>query len=169
MVESKTSPRRLEAVEKQRKALELRMAGRTWQEIGRAVGYSNHSGAIAAVNAALLKTLREPSDRYRALTVERLTKIIATFWPLMLAHDEKATVIVLRAIEQFRTLLGLDARVPLPGSSRENPLWTQSVEAVDLSNASDAELDSIIDKAKAIKEAGRIVEGEVVGRASNDS
>ena len=169
MPESKTSPRRIAAVDKQRQALELRMAGRRWQEIAQAVGYASHSGAIAAVNAALEKTLKEPADRHRALTIERLTKLLATYWPAMLAgvthvegtnqwvlNDTKAAGVCLGAIDRIRALLGLDAKAPVPGSSRDNPLWTQSTDAIDLSGATDAELDEIIEKAKAIQEAGNI-------------
>mgnify|MGYP003667893732 CR=1 FL=1 len=63
--ESKTSPRRIQAVFKQRQALELRMAGRNYDEIAEALGYAGHTSALAAVNKALEKTLEEPSQRYR--------------------------------------------------------------------------------------------------------
>ena len=61
MPESKLSPRRIAAVEKQGQALELRMAGRTWREIAEALGYASHSGAIEAVRVALQKTVEEPA------------------------------------------------------------------------------------------------------------
>ena len=132
------------------------MAGLTWQQIGERAGYASHSGAIAAVDAALKRTLQTPSDQYRALTIERLTKVVASFWPRLLQGDEKAAAVVLRAIEQFRGLMGLDAKDPAPGSSRDHPLWTQPVDAIDLSAATDPELDEFIEKARAIQEAGRI-------------
>jgi hypothetical protein len=109
--ESEFSVRRLEAVDKQRRALELRKAGRTWAEIARVVGYKNHSGAIAAVKVALEKTLKEPADHYRALTLERLTDVIRVYWGDMLNHDLRATDRVLRAIADIRALLGLDAPI----------------------------------------------------------
>ena len=52
VVESSMSPRRINAVEKQRRAVELRLAGRTWQEIADALGYSSHTSAIDAVKTA---------------------------------------------------------------------------------------------------------------------
>jgi hypothetical protein len=109
--ESKMSPRRIEAVEKQQRALALRKAGRTWDEIARIVGYSNHSGAIAAVKSAMAKTLQEPADHYRALTLERLTEVIKVYWGDMLNHDLGATDRVLRAMSDMRQLLGLDAPI----------------------------------------------------------
>jgi hypothetical protein len=111
MPESKMSPRRIDAVEKQRRALELRKAGRSWSEIANAVGYKNHSGAIAAVKVALEKTLQEPSQHYRALTLERLTEVLKTYWTDMLNHDLAATGIVLRTVADIRALLGLDAPI----------------------------------------------------------
>lgn len=109
--ESKLSPRRIEAIEKQRRALELRMAGRSWSDIAKAVGYSNHTGAIAAVKVALEKTLQEPAQHYRALTLERLTRILQVYWTDMLNHDLQATDRVLRVISDMRSLLGLDAPI----------------------------------------------------------
>ena len=154
--ESIYSKRRLEAVEKQRRALELRMAGRQWAEIAKAVGYASHSGAIAAVEAALKKTLTPAVEEHRALTLERLTRILASYWPAMLQGDAQSAGICLGSIDRMRGLLGLDIKDPAPGSSKANPLWTQQVEAVDLSAASDADLDAIIDKARAIQEAGKL-------------
>lgn len=109
--ESKTSPRRLAAVFKAEKALELRMAGRRWQEIADALGYKTRQGPMMAVEAALKRTLQAPTDQWRALTSERLTKVLQVFWPRMLQGDEKAADRVLKAIEALSRLLGLDAPV----------------------------------------------------------
>jgi hypothetical protein len=111
MPESKYSPRRIKANEKQRRALELRMAGRAWSEIAEAVGYSTHTGAIAAVKVALDKTLQEPAQHYRALTLERLTRVLQVHWPSMLNHEMAATDRVLRTLADIRALLGLDAPI----------------------------------------------------------
>ena len=107
--ESLTSPRRIRAVEKQRQALELRMAGRTFAEIAKRLGYANHAGAIAAVQTALAKTLQPTGDQFRALTLERLTKVLQVHWSAMLERDEKSSALVLRTIGDIRELLGLDA------------------------------------------------------------
>ena len=109
--ESKYSPRRIEATEKQRKALQLRMAGRTWQEIADALEYKSHASAIAAVESALKRTLRPPAEQFRALTLERLTMILQVWWPALLQRDEKAADIVLKTNRQISDLLGLNAPV----------------------------------------------------------
>ena len=72
--ESKLSPRRIGAVQKQQQALEMRIAGHNWQEIADTLGYSDHSGAFRAVESALQKTLKAPSEEYKFLGI-----IIAAF------------------------------------------------------------------------------------------
>ena len=107
--ESKTSLRRIQAVAKQREAREMRMSGRTFEDIAGQLGYSSHSGAMAAVKKALDKTLEAPAAQYRALTLERLTKVLNVFWPAMLSGDDDAARTVLHAIRDIRQLMGLDA------------------------------------------------------------
>lgn len=109
--ESLTSPRRIRAVEKQQQAIELRMAGRTYAEIAKALHYANHAGAIAAVKKGLERTLQPAADEFRALTLERLTKVLQVHWPSMLQKDEKSSALVLSTIKDIRELLGLDAPV----------------------------------------------------------
>jgi hypothetical protein len=139
MAESKYSPRRIQANEKQRRALELRMAGRSWADIAKAVGYSNHTGAIAAVKVALDKSLQEPAQHYRALTLERLTRVLQVHWPSMLNHDMPATDRVIRVIADIRALLGLDAPI------KEDIILTGRVE-YDFRAELDARLVTLLER-----------------------
>ena len=107
--ESKLSPRRIEARNKQQQALELRMAGRTWQEIAEHLGYKSHTGAIEAVKVALARSNHEAAEDYRNLTLGRLTKILQVHWPLMLQADPVASKLCLQTIKDMRELTGLDA------------------------------------------------------------
>ena len=154
--ESRTSPRRLAAADKQRQALELRKAGATFHSIAQALGYATAQGALMAVEAGLRKTLQQPADELRRLDLERLDTLLLAVWPQARQASFGAIDMVLKILTRKAKLLGLDIVAPLPGSSRDNPLWTQSTDVVDLSAATDAELDDIIQKAEAIKEAGRI-------------
>ena len=122
--ESKTSPRRIRAVEKQRRALELRSAGLSYAIIARELGYRNHTSAMYAVNTALAKTLAEPADHYRKLTLERLTVVLRTFWGDMVASHErgatldsraKAGAMVLKTLDSVSKLLGLEVPIPITG------------------------------------------------------
>ena len=135
--ESKMSPRRITAVQKQRQALELRMAGRTWQEIADNVGYKGHSGAIAAVESALLRTLQPPANEYRALTLERLTKVLQVHWPSMLQGDYSSGRMVLQAIGDIRKLMGLDAPVQMEHGGNGIPIQHEVV-SVELGDINDA-------------------------------
>ena len=137
MPESKMSPRRVSAVDKQRQSLELRMAGRTWQEIADVVGYRDHSGAVRAVESALQRTLQEPSNQYRALTLERLTKVLQVFWPNMLQGDHGAARMVLQTLTDIRKLMGLDAPVQVEHGGSGTPIRHEviSIDATDISGA----------------------------------
>jgi hypothetical protein len=105
--EPKTSKRRIEAVDKQRKAVELRKSGASYERIAEEIGYSSKSGAFKAVAVALLKTLQEPADGLRRLEVERLDDILEKMW------DKRDKPIyadrILKVMERRAKLLGLDA------------------------------------------------------------
>src|ERR1700736_4114313 len=72
---SPTSPRRLRALENQRQALGLRMAGASFDEIAESLGYANRAGAHKAVMTAIEGTLREPAAQVRELELKRLDRL----------------------------------------------------------------------------------------------
>jgi hypothetical protein len=109
-------------------ALELRMAGRTYQEIADAIGYKTPQGAIMAVKAMLDRTLKPPAEQWRALTVERLTKVLQVYWPSMLQGNHDATHEVLEAITDLRQVLGIDA--PVKGLGTTINLDNRKVEII---------------------------------------
>ncbi len=157
MPESKTSRRRISAIEKQRQALELRNAGRTYAEIAKALNYRTHTSAIAAVKVALKRTLQPAAEEYRALTLERLTAVLRTFWPLMIAGpvDDriKAARPVLQAIEQMRALLNLDVPKPQIGTE-EDPLTIElrMVQDYDYSKLTQAEIEDLLGHARIVEQ-----------------
>ncbi len=85
-----TSERRLEAVEKQRQALELRKAGLSYPKIADSLGYEGPSGAYQAVMSALDKTLREPAEEVRKLELDRIDHLQSLIWSRLLAGDDVA-------------------------------------------------------------------------------
>ena len=135
--ESKMSPRRIEAVHR-RQALELRMAGRTWQEIADNLGYANHTGAIAAVRTALQSTLQPPADHFRALTLERLTKVLQVHWPLMLQADPVSTRLCLQVIGDIRQLMGLDSATKLEHTGADGAPIRHEVITLDIGDITEA-------------------------------
>ena len=136
--ESKMSPRRIEAVRRQQHALELRMAGRTWQEIADNLGYANHSGALLAVKAALQSTLQPPADHFRALTLERLTKVLQVHWPLMLQADAVATRLCLQVIGDIRQLMGLDSPSKMEHTGADGAPIRHEVLTLDVGEIAEA-------------------------------
>lgn len=85
------------------------MAGWSYAVIASQLGYKDHTSALYAVRIALKKTLQEPAEHYRALTLERLTKVLNVWWLPMVNGDHQATDKVLAVITDIRALLGLDA------------------------------------------------------------
>jgi len=111
MSESKTSKRRIAAVEKQAKALELRKAGVTFEGIASSLGYAGPSGAFKAVMSALDKTLQEPAEGLRSIEWLRLEQMQRAIWPEAMSGDLAAMDRLVRIMERRARLLGLDSRI----------------------------------------------------------
>ncbi|MCP6652171.1 hypothetical protein NL518_29175, partial [Klebsiella pneumoniae] len=69
------SERRITAAQKQRRALELRAAGKTFPQIAEELGYRSVSSAYGAVMRGLERTLQEPAEELRRLEAERLDRL----------------------------------------------------------------------------------------------
>jgi hypothetical protein len=109
--EPKTSVRRLAAIEKQRLALEFRMAGVPFRDIAQRLGYGGPAGAFKAVQSAIKATLQEPANEVRRLEDQRLDKLLSVWWPRMLAGEAEAAEKVLAVMKRRAALLGLDAPI----------------------------------------------------------
>ena len=133
--ESKASPRRIAVAERRGKALRLRAAGRTYDEITQALGYSTRSACIQDIQRALAATVAEPAAELRTLELERLDKALAVAFEVLttrhLAHSNGRVVLhpetrqplrddgprlnaidrIVRVSESRRKLLGLDKQV----------------------------------------------------------
>ena len=112
MPESKSSPRRIAAKERQKQALELRIAGVTFQTIADRVGYKSPQAAWDAVSRALAEIPRPAAEQLRALDVERLDKLEVAVWPRALRGEPDAVLSALRILGQRAKLLGLEVPVP---------------------------------------------------------
>lgn len=112
--EPKPSVRRqLNAVDKQVRALELRKAGKTLEQIANELGYASKSGAAKALSVALQKTIQEPADELRTLESQRLDALLHSLWPNALSGDTRAIDTCLRVMDRRAKLLGLDAPAKL--------------------------------------------------------
>ena len=114
--ESRTSKRKIEALQKEQKALELRIGGAPYRIIGEALGYADPSGAAKAVYRALDRIrseIRESADQYIQLQLERLDKMLLGVWPEAVKGRYGAIDRVLKIEERRAKLLGLDAATEL--------------------------------------------------------
>jgi hypothetical protein len=107
-----TSPKQIEADERQAKALELRKAGVSLSDIAAELGYASPSGVSEAIKAVLEKTRAEPAAEYREIMTARLDEMLATIWPVALSGDMDAMMTVLRIEERRARLMGLDRPGP---------------------------------------------------------
>ena len=132
------SVKKLETIDKQKQALELRLAGRTWQEIADALGYASTGGAVAAVKTVLSRSDADYGDSFRTLTLERLTKILQTYWPAMLRGDQSSATVCLKTIKDMRDVTGIDMPARVEHSGPEgNPIQHQVV-TLDVGDIEDA-------------------------------
>jgi len=100
----------MEKLDRQRKAVELRIMGLTYRQIAEKLGYKSTSSVQKALQAAIRKTLQEPTDELRAMESAKLDFI----WKGMLSNlqadklDYKAWEMLLRVMNRRAALLGLD-------------------------------------------------------------
>ena len=97
------------AVDRQRRALELRRQGASYSTIASRLGYANKGGAHKLVRRALRATLQEPADELRRLETERLDALLRALWHKAIAGHGAAIDRVLKVMERRANLLGLDA------------------------------------------------------------
>ena len=104
---SKNSKRVL-AMEKQRKALELRKGGASYASIAQAVGYKDQSGARKAVQRAFRDVIQEPALEVKTIQIERLNHMLLTLWPKVQQGDENAINTSLRVMDKIDRLMGTE-------------------------------------------------------------
>ena len=120
--------RRIQAHERQLKALELRLAGVTYQQIADELGYSGRQGAFKAVESALKLTLREPAEALRKIPAERLDRANLAIWRAVSAGDTHAIDTMLRIEARRARLLGLDAPAKVEQSMPEGEIRVITLE-----------------------------------------
>jgi phosphohistidine swiveling domain-containing protein len=100
---------RLQARERQRRALELRKAGLTYVQIAQQLGYSDHTGARQAVLKAFDEIIVEPTVDLRNLQYERLNHMLLVLWPKVQGGDERSIATALAIMKDMNALMGTEA------------------------------------------------------------
>jgi hypothetical protein len=108
MAESKTSARRIEAVEKQRSALEYRKMGATYEQIAEQVGYKSPQAAHEAIKSALKRIVAEPGEDVLKLELSRLDAMFMPHYQRATQGDHASTVRCLEIMTRRAKMLGID-------------------------------------------------------------
>lgn len=107
----KTKPETIEARMKAAKALELRMEGKSFDQIAEEAGYNSRQAAHDAVKRALDRIEREPADALVKLDLERLDVLWQIQYLNAQAGDVQAMAACMKIMERRARLLGLDAPI----------------------------------------------------------
>jgi len=144
----------LEATRRQSRAVQLRLDGYTYQQIADVLGYSNHSGARAAVKAALKKTLQEPADELRIVMCMRFDKYLEELWrrkDMIIKTDQFGCNTYLHVKSIIETALKIERqRAELLGLNiRPEPVMPEEIlpEGADMAKV---ELEVLRERARAL-------------------
>ena len=105
----KTSPVTAAAKLKAAKALELRMEGKTFEDIAKEAGYNSKQAAYDAVKRSLDAVTREPAEELIKLDLERLDVLWQIQYLNAQGGDVQALAACMKLMERRARLLGLDA------------------------------------------------------------
>lgn len=108
---SPTTTRRTTATERRKKAVALRIAGATFEQIGDQLGVSTQA-AHKLVTTALEETRRitgEAAEQLRQTELTRLDALQTALWSDAVKGDVQAVDRILKIMQRRAMLLGLDA------------------------------------------------------------
>jgi hypothetical protein len=103
---------------KQAKALELALAGASYEQIAKACGYQHRSSAMRIVRDLVKKWAPiDPTDAeaLRDTELARLDRLQAAHWTKALKGDYRSTEMILRIMRRRAQLVGLDAALKIDG------------------------------------------------------
>ncbi len=100
---------RAEAAERQAKALQLRLGGASFEQIGRQLGGITPQRAHQLYKQALNRVVRQPNQEIIDLEVARLDQLLVAMWPKAMGGSGWAVDRCLGIMKRRAELLGLDA------------------------------------------------------------
>jgi hypothetical protein len=126
------TPAKIAATERQQRAIELKRAGATYQQIANALGYRNRSSAADAVTRALRATVtKETANEDRQIELARLDSMWMAIWPKAVGGDLLAIDRCLRISERRTAISGADVptKVRMPVITEDD--FLKAIEAVE--------------------------------------
>lgn len=100
--------RDVNAAQRAKTALQLRLAGHTYADIAQHCGYSHKGAAHHAIMREMQRALREPAEEALQLEVMRLDRLLVAWWPDALKKDPVALSAVMKISERRGRLTGMD-------------------------------------------------------------
>lgn len=95
--------------ERRASALQLKIAGATYDAIARALGYANKGNAHRDIQAALAAITKEPAEALKKLELERCDEMLLAIWPQVRKGNLAAIDRALKIMERRARYEGLDA------------------------------------------------------------
>jgi hypothetical protein len=96
------------AAARRAKAVELRTAGLTYDQIAMELGYANRGTVYRVVAEALRAQTLDAVEELRSIEVKRLDSLQSAMWQKAMDGDVPSAIAVLRVIMSRCRLLGLD-------------------------------------------------------------
>jgi hypothetical protein len=96
------------AAARRARAVELRTAGLTYDQIAIELGYANRGTVYRVVSEALRTHTLEAVGELRSLEVARLNSLQSAMWQKAMDGDVSSAMVILRVIMSRCRLLGLD-------------------------------------------------------------
>lgn len=122
-----THPQRLLTRQRELQAVDMRIAGMRYEDIGPKLGMTK-IGAYAMVERVLKRwneELLEKAERLRQQQMERCRVMMRGLWPKIKKGDVKAVTAGLKVIERISKLQGLDAPVQISGTGTDGAITVE--------------------------------------------
>ena len=111
MSHSQMSPPKVQAAVRRKEAVDLRLQGMTYREIGQELGVTPTRARqlVAEALAAIEKDTAESAEELRRLELDRLDQLQSGLWEAAAGGNLKAVGAALKIMERRARLVGLDA------------------------------------------------------------
>jgi len=155
-----TSPAAMEHFQREMQALNMRIAGKSYQEIGEALGYAHDNSSRRLVLKAMRIIKADKVKHVRMMELARLDMLMGAAWDSAMEGHLGAIQAVLKVMQQRAKLLGLDA--PLKVAKTD----TKGRDIVTMSDEERAKrIEQLLTEAQHKREKERVQEAIGVGHS----
>lgn len=105
---SPVRPEMIDKAQRREKAIQLRLAGATFDQIAEQCGFTDRSSAYAAVRRGVQRIGREQAEELFDVDNARLDRLLMAVWPKAMQGDLAAVDRVLAIMQRRARMLGYD-------------------------------------------------------------